>query len=267
MKAHGKWETELGHQILNWHKIYSSAYQCTSDTKLQDFQYRIINRILTTNASLLKFGLSDSEMCSFCHSRKESIYHLFAECTNVRPLWIAVEEWLNSVLNLRVPVHFSKSNIILGFQIPNSTLINLLTLLIKQYIYRTKFSNAQCSLEGVKAIIKHRFSIEKQIAKYSRNSQDKFFTKWAQLYYILNNWSYSCQQYIITYQYCNCIMHHVKANIMPVYGNLWNTSQSSYRMYDVRPEGCSYNPFRPKFRYIEYCTLWYVCVVYGKNKN
>ena len=67
IKAHGKWETELGHQILNWHKIYSIAYHCTSDTKLQDFQYRIINRILTTNASLLKFGIADSEMCSFCH--------------------------------------------------------------------------------------------------------------------------------------------------------------------------------------------------------
>jgi hypothetical protein len=42
------------------------------DTKLQDFQYKLIHRILITNSFLYKCGLKETELCTFCTETKES---------------------------------------------------------------------------------------------------------------------------------------------------------------------------------------------------
>jgi hypothetical protein len=36
------------------------------DTKLQDFQYKLVHRILITNSFLYKCGLKETELCTFC---------------------------------------------------------------------------------------------------------------------------------------------------------------------------------------------------------
>ena len=50
------------------------------DTKLQDFQYKLIHRILITNSFLYKCGLKETELCTFCTETKESLVHIFGEC-------------------------------------------------------------------------------------------------------------------------------------------------------------------------------------------
>ena len=39
--------------------------------RVWSFQYKILNRILFTNAKLFKIGLKESEKCSFCKTPKE----------------------------------------------------------------------------------------------------------------------------------------------------------------------------------------------------
>jgi hypothetical protein len=60
---------------LNWINIYINATlgQSILNTKLQSFQYKLNLRILNTNSMLLKCGLSEIELCSYCFETKESL--------------------------------------------------------------------------------------------------------------------------------------------------------------------------------------------------
>jgi hypothetical protein len=44
----------------NWSFIYCIPFSVTKDTKLQDFQYKLIHRILVTNSFLYKFNINHS---------------------------------------------------------------------------------------------------------------------------------------------------------------------------------------------------------------
>jgi hypothetical protein len=65
-----KFRTYLVHmgvviEDYNWSFIYCIPFSVTKDTKLQDFQYKSIHRILTTNSFLYKCGLKETELCTF----------------------------------------------------------------------------------------------------------------------------------------------------------------------------------------------------------
>ena len=53
---------------LNFKFIYDIPFSCTKDPKLQWLQYRINHRILGTNYLLVKMGIKNSEICSFCNT-------------------------------------------------------------------------------------------------------------------------------------------------------------------------------------------------------
>ena len=51
---------------LDWGKIYLLPFKTTLDTKLREFQYKILNRILYTNKMLFKFKKVVSPLCDLC---------------------------------------------------------------------------------------------------------------------------------------------------------------------------------------------------------
>ena len=65
---------------INWEKVYSLAFRTTLDSKLREFQYKILNNIVFTNDKLFRFGLSQSPNCTFCNEEPESIEHLLSRC-------------------------------------------------------------------------------------------------------------------------------------------------------------------------------------------
>ena len=62
--------------VLDWHDIYKLPFNVLIDTKSREFQYRILNRYLTTNSFLHKIGLANSPLCTFCKQESESLEHL-----------------------------------------------------------------------------------------------------------------------------------------------------------------------------------------------
>ena len=64
--AQSRFNEMLPDSELVWNKIYSLPFQVASDTKTRDFQYKLLNRILFTNAKLSKLKLVESPLCSFC---------------------------------------------------------------------------------------------------------------------------------------------------------------------------------------------------------
>ena len=67
------------------------------DTKSREFQYRILNRYLTTNSFLYKIGLANSPLCTFCKQESESLEHLLIICSCTKSFWSDFITWSNQL--------------------------------------------------------------------------------------------------------------------------------------------------------------------------
>ena len=65
---------------LDWEKVHSLFFKLTLDTKLREFQYKILHRICYTNVTLFKFGLSKTPLCYFCNEELETLEHFLFHC-------------------------------------------------------------------------------------------------------------------------------------------------------------------------------------------
>jgi hypothetical protein len=79
LNIQSKWKQEVHTNIVieDWSFIYCIRFSFTKDTKLQDFQYKLIHKILITNSFLYKCGLKETKPCTFCTENKESLVDIF----------------------------------------------------------------------------------------------------------------------------------------------------------------------------------------------
>ena len=80
-----KWKTELEDPEIDWKRVYQTIFRTTIDTKLRNFQYKYIMRIIPTNKMLMKYKIKPSNLCEFCGMQIESQRHLFWECIHAQP--------------------------------------------------------------------------------------------------------------------------------------------------------------------------------------
>ena len=97
------------------------------------FQYKLIHRILITNSFLYKYGLKETELCTFCTETKESLVHIFWECNYVRNFWLSIGNFLK-ICGLSLP--FNAKDIIVCLTEHGSAqgTINNVLLILKYYI-------------------------------------------------------------------------------------------------------------------------------------
>ena len=76
---------------LEWWEIYSLLPKVLIDTKLREFQYKMLNRYLTTNSFLPKIGLIASQFCTFCGLESQSLEHLL-----ISDFWLDFIDWCRS---------------------------------------------------------------------------------------------------------------------------------------------------------------------------
>jgi exonuclease III len=116
---------------------------CTQDNSLKEFQYKLLNRYLPTNALLFKMDKINSNKCNFCNLYKESIVHLFYDCCIVRNLWFNVEIVLSRIYN--EVIELCCKDVILGYKLQSSinsnVKINNIILHVKMYIWQCKTLN------------------------------------------------------------------------------------------------------------------------------
>ena len=80
--------------IVDWEKVYSLAFSVTLESKLREFQYKILNCIVYTNEKLFRLGLTNSPCCTFCQEDTESTGHLLFSCRVSVEFWQRVVIWL-----------------------------------------------------------------------------------------------------------------------------------------------------------------------------
>ena len=91
-KAHSPTSKEKWSEIVHltddeFNEIYKRPFKSTKSTKLQWFQFRINHRILGTNVLLVKMGVRQNDLCTFCLYEPETICHIFWECNKIQLFW------------------------------------------------------------------------------------------------------------------------------------------------------------------------------------
>ena len=167
-----KWLQDIGTEfcegLIDFGLEHKNILKLTNVTKYRDFQYRLLQRGLVTNIDLHNWGLMDSNLCSTCMEQEESLVHLLVQCPTVQEFWTKFEEYIATTFP-GVRISLTPRNIILSSVVPRNTrnhrVINFLSLITKQYIYRQRCLNKPTIFRELKAIFRKTESIEKYIAQ------------------------------------------------------------------------------------------------------
>lgn len=176
----GDTEILLERKFLRWQRYlkdnftfneFLSAFRnivkCTLSTKLRDFQFRLLHCCIFLNDILFRWGKVDSANCSFCNLCIENYVHFFVTCKYVRAVWQIVQEYLknNDNTNCFVELDFNAKNIIFNRVHPKPAhVVNLVILVVKQYLFRTRCLGNKPFGQGVIDEIEQIFSLEDFIA-------------------------------------------------------------------------------------------------------
>ena len=109
------------------HCSENTTATCTKATKLIIFQFKLLHRRLATNDFLNKIGIRENDICTFCRTEKESLFHLFCSCSETSFFWQGFKRWL-AENQIKLKSNIFTPDIIIGLR--SDTLSNT-----KQYFY------------------------------------------------------------------------------------------------------------------------------------
>lgn len=127
-----------------------------------------------------KIGIKDDKRCTFCKSFDENIIHLFYECEHVKDFWQSVISLIKNKCPHVEDLSFSKEDIIFGVKNcqKTDTILNLILLVAKRYIYTCRYRNSELNLLAFKRTLLFYYNTEKYI-DYSVCDWEKFNKRWS----------------------------------------------------------------------------------------
>ena len=127
----------------NDNKIFASLKNICKETKLKEFQFKLIHTIVVTKKELHRYDIKADNKCLYC-GEKDSIDHTFINCQFVKIFANDVIDWFNAFNNSKFASTIEEKlfGIISGFYEKEiSKKFNDTILLMKYYIYTGKMHN------------------------------------------------------------------------------------------------------------------------------
>lgn len=149
-----------------WKKIYTLAKYLTRDTKLVEFQFKIIHRVYATDSYVAKFDETVNEICVKC-DKVNNIPHFFVDCIKVQQFWLDFKRLIKNIEGNFIDL--KTIDIIFGINRTNTFRINFLVLHAKWWIHVNREQEQNILFPPFLFYIKKIMFIEKQIAS-SRQS-------------------------------------------------------------------------------------------------
>ena len=166
-------------EMDEWKLLLVNFMKIVKPTKLQFFQFCLLNRILTTNIIRHKWHKEVSEACTFCKKQKETIIHLLYECDKVNKLWKALTKWCKYYLS--IDIEFTMPVVIFNYHGKNSSVVNLFIVVLKQYIYAAKCFKEKPIFTAFIAKLSYWYNVKKAIA-LEENKMEKHHRKWKNIF-------------------------------------------------------------------------------------
>ena len=94
-----KWKSlheYFGMSEEEWTDVFLRPYICLRETKLQTFQYKVINRIINCNKKLFDIKIKNSPVWSYC-DQTDDINHFFFMCKDMYEFWKRICTWWNTL--------------------------------------------------------------------------------------------------------------------------------------------------------------------------
>ena len=178
-----KWHEELGclFSVQFWDKARRLCTSIKYENSIKWLQYQILRNSLQTNYIVSHFIRNVSKECQFGCGEDEKVSHIFWHC-------LKVTEFLNDVFALIQNTGFqfqpNKLQFLFGYQnLPFSDPKNYLVLVVKKFIWNSKFKNGTLSIVGFKKYLKSVLS-DLKVLFVLQNKNNKF-NEWNDLYEIL----------------------------------------------------------------------------------
>ena len=70
--AQKKLSDKYPHSAIDWEKVYSLSFRSSMESKLREFQYKILNCIVFTNEKLFRFGIMQSPLLYVLSAKKRT---------------------------------------------------------------------------------------------------------------------------------------------------------------------------------------------------
>ena len=174
-----KWKIDLAiREQWQTEHLNSLVFRCTGDVTIRWFQYRITHRILATNKYLYNIKINSNPLCTFCNKDEETLLHLFVSCEYVNNIWNLIEKWIYDETGILL--NYSKKDIIFGKQGKQFIPSNMITYIVKYYIYKQKLKKGILSFKYIKQDIYNYYQLEKYM--YCKEGLfQKFSKRWKSL--------------------------------------------------------------------------------------
>ena len=169
-----------------WKYIYKTCFHSIKDNFLIWFQYKCINRIISTNLYLYKIKQSETNVCRLCHEAEESLMHLFVFCPKTLDFWNHLESWLKDKLNITIT--FNPARIIFGAidVITFDKSINVICITGKYFIFKCARLSRNLNFQDYKKYLETVYTEQLMLARLEMYT-DKFLKNWSVLTRILNS--------------------------------------------------------------------------------
>ena len=158
-----KWNSITRLDEKAWEKIFTSLKNICKETKLKEFQFKIIHRIVVTKKELHRYGITADDECLYC-GEKDSIEHTFLNCQFVKIFVNSVIDWFNAANNSKfAPTIEEKLFGIISGPYEKEILkkFNYTILFMKYYIYTSKMHNQAIHLSVFVDKVLFKYRIEK----------------------------------------------------------------------------------------------------------
>ena len=167
-----------------WLTLFPEFIKFVKPTKLRYFQYRILNRALTTNIVRAKWHKEIKAECTFCNKEKETVIHMLVDCEIVSPLWNALGKFCKHFLEVNISFD-SKLIILNNYKNEKRSLINLFIVTLKQHIYACKCQDITPSFPHFVEKLSYWSQIDKMYA-LQKDKIKQYYKKWQNIFFKKN---------------------------------------------------------------------------------
>ena len=149
--------------MLDWGRVFS-ACETIRDTRVREFQFKFLHRIISTNAFLYKIKVLDDSTCTFCHEAEETIEHLFWSRNEIVTIWKSLEEEF-----FRSKIKIEYENVCFGFSDPEAvSWHDFVVFYAKYHIYYSRLQKISPHYGNIKQKVIFNLNVEKHLLEKNK---------------------------------------------------------------------------------------------------